>query len=97
MITSGPATTSTGRARVAFVVTGQSFRAVDAQELPRHITPEAEFRGLLGGQPNVLDDMLRVFAEYADGLFNVTRRDVSVLEEDTEAVLTVKGGCPGPC
>jgi hypothetical protein len=34
--------------------------------------------------------MLRVFAECADGLFNVTRRDVMVLEEDTEAILTVK-------
>src|SRR6266849_3037122 len=94
MITSGPATTSTGRARVAFVVTGQSFRAVDAQELPRNITPETEFRDLLGGQPNVLDYMLRLFAEYADGLFDVPRRDISLLEEGTEAVLTVKVHIP---
>ena len=74
------------------MVTGRSFRAVDAHELRRRITPEAECRDLMRGKPNVLDDALRVFAECADGLFNGPRRDVSVLEKATEAVLTVRSG-----
>ena len=45
------------------MVTGRSVRAVDAHELRRHITPEAECRDLMRGEPNVLDDALRVFAE----------------------------------
>ena len=87
---------ATGCTRVALVVTGRSFRAVDAHELRRNITPEAEFRDLMRGEPNVLDDALRVFAECADGLVNVPRRDVSVLEKATEAVLTAKVHVPVP-
>lgn len=87
---------ATGCTRVALVVTGRSVRAVDAHELRRHITPEAEFRDLMRGEPNVLDDALRVFAECADGLFNVPRSDVSVLEKATEAVLTAKVHVPVP-
>src|SRR6266849_2625938 len=71
-----------------------ALRAVDAHELRRHITPEAECRDLTRGEPNVLDDALRVFAECADRLVNVPRRDVSVLEKATEAVLTVQVHVP---
>src|SRR5260370_12721466 len=59
---------ATGCTRVALVVTGRSLRAVDAHELRRHRTPEAECRDLMRGEPNVLEDALRVFAECADRL-----------------------------
>src|SRR5258707_8311683 len=45
---------ATGCTRVALVVTGRSVRAVDAHELRRHITPEAECRGAVRAEPNGL-------------------------------------------